>query len=532
MSTNPLDLAKSEAVPLSDPNLGSHRSMPSPVDLSALIAGKLVAVALPPHEKFARILPQHGARDVLVLTRSGPEEAERFLDHAVSRYRKLRSVHENNCRVAILHGISSLALTSVKALSRFETILIPIGPELFAASLALPRFRRRKRLSIVGRTIIPDEGRPRSYLVLKSAIKSNDQRRQYAPAGLKPIDIIQRLDGLDYVVLRWSEAIEDGSHTGDIDMLISANSAAELRRRFSEAAGTFPLDVYTDDGSDGHFFNQVPYFLPSMARRILDSAEISPQGVRAPSPKWRYLSFAYHLLFHIKSRRVPPGTSIIGPSTFPDPKYPAELERLAIAASEQPPRTFDDIESALKKAGAFPGIDLIGFYSNKNAFLKHRYFGRSTFAPGLATFFVRDFGRGLEPVDGIRAALSRSFTIIAEGSVSGALSDRVTRSVRGGNWLDPQAPGGRAAPIYWFVCIDRSPRPPSRKTRRKYPRVDNENVLIKLTIRSELGEKVHKLQRLLHASDNTAEAMEHVEHLGLADHPEILAAMQTLALHS
>ena len=511
---------------------GGVRSLLPRIDISEIIPGKLVVVALPVDESFPRSLIENGARDVLILTRQSAEVAERHTDHVSMRYRKVRSVHENNCGVAILHGMSSLALTSVKALARFETILIPLGPELASAGIALPRFRRRNRLSVVGTTSIRHAAGSRTYLVLKSAVRSNDHRRQYAPAGLTPIDIVRRLDGLDYIVLRWSEAIEEGSHTGDIDLLVSAVSVAGLKERFSESVGTFPLDVYTDDGSGGHFFNQVPYYLPSMARRMLATASTSPAGVRAASAQWRFLSFAYHLLFHIKSRRVPPGTSLIGPSAFPDPKYAVELERLAIAASEIPPKTFDDIEDALKRADAFPGIDLMGFYSNKNPFLKHRYFSGAAAKPGLTTVFVRDFGRGLEPVDDIRSTLAKTFSIVAEGPVSAAVRERIVRNARGGNWLDPEAPGGRAEPVYWFVCWDKSPRAASRKTRRRYPRVDNENVLLKLAIRSKLGEKTRKPQRLVHASDNTAEALEHIEYLGLSQHPDILALRSKLVTGS
>lgn len=448
------------------------------------------------------------------------------------RYRELRNIYENNCSVAILNGVSSLALTHRNTLKRFEIILVPFGLELGALTVAFPRFRRRGRLSLAGHTQLGDDTRSRKYLVLRSHAKSNDNRRQYAPPGLSPLEIVQQLNGLDYIVLRWSESIEAGTHTGDIDILVSADSVNSLKSRYSQSVGTFPLDVYTDDGSQGHLFNQVPYYVPSMARRMLDSATISPAGVRTASDKWKYLSFAYHLLFHVKSRRVPPGTNTLSPNIFPHPKYVQELERLAIAASEIPPKTFSDLEDALKRAGTFPGIDLIGFYSNKNRFLKHRYFSRATYKPGLTTFFVRDFGLGLEPVDNIRAALAGHFCIVAEGAISASERERIAHSARGGNWHDPEAPDGRAEPVYWFVCWDQSPRPPSLTTRRKYPRVDNENILVKLRIRTQLGQGSRKPQRLVHASDNTAEAIEHIEHLGLSGHPEVLALKEKLARRS
>lgn len=508
-------------------NIATNMRLPK-IELGKLIADKLVVVALPNCPISPDLLASHGARDVLILLRNAPPQPTRCSNHVVARYKGLRTTYENNCSVAILHGISSFAITSIKALRRFETILIPFGPELASVAASLPRFRRRDRLQLAGTTVIRNGAAFRTYLVLSSSVKSIDNRRQYAPAGISPLEIVRRLEGLDYIVLRWSDAIAKGTHTGDIDLLVSADSVDELKRRFSTFVGTFPLDVYTDDGSKGHFFNQVPYYMPSMARRMLQSATVSPAGVRVASAKWQFLSFGYHLLFHIKSRRVPPGTETLSPTIFPNPKYFWELQRLAIAASEKAPQTFGDIEESLKKADAFPSIDLIGFYSNKNRFLKERYFNAARYKPGLMTVFVRDYGRGLGPVRDIRATLSEKFAIIAEGKISPEEKDRIMNAVRGGNWLDPEAPGSRADPVYWFICWDKSPCPPRRTTRRKYPRLDNEHALIKLRIRSEIGRGGYKPKRLVHASDNTAEALEHIKHLGLHTHPEVLAVIKRL----
>ena len=64
------------------------------------------------------------------------------------------------------------------------------------------------------------------------------------------------------------------------------------------------------------------------------------------------------------------------------------------------------------------------------------------------------------------------------------------QGVRGGNWADSDAPGGRAEPVYWFVCWDPAPRLPSARTRRKHPRVDNENKYWKFSP-TDLKERAH-----------------------------------------
>jgi hypothetical protein len=482
--------------------------------LDTLVHDRLIAVALPPSAGYPASLKRAGARDVLVLARKGPQDARRDGDHALLRYESTKSVFANNCQVAILHGTATPALMNSKTLAGFATILVPYGPSLALALPALLRHVRRKRLAVAGWTRIEASGRTRRYLVLDSRVPATDNRRQFGTAGLSALDVLLRLGGLDYVVLRWPELIEQGRHEGDIDILVSHQDADKLVARFSDSVATYPLDIYSDDGSGGYYFNRAPYYTPGMARRMLETASITPAGIRVADARWRYLSFGYHLLLHIKSRRVPPGTNAIGPATFRAPKYFAELRRLAAAAGEPAPASFDDIEAALRRADAWPAIDLMGFYAEKSPFLKHRYFEHAALPPGLMTVFVRDFGLGAEPVARIRDLIASRFEIVTEGPVSDQIRDAVYKGVRGGNWSDPNAAGGQARPVHWFVCWDKTPAAPKRRTRKKQPRVDNEHVNLKYDIRELVGVKTRKQQRLIHTSDNSTEALEHIELLG------------------
>lgn len=497
----------------------------SDLDPSAIIRDRLVLAALPPAGLTPELLAAHGARDVLMLTRRGPAPPERRGQYVLQGYGQLSDVRKNNCHVAILHGRTAHALAEKAKFGRFEHILVPLGPDLLAVVLGLLRYGWRGGLVIAGKTRLALAGSNRTYLVLRASLKPRDNRRQYGPTGMVPIDILRQLADLDQAVLRWSEAIEASNHSGDIDILIAKRDLPIMKERFSRTVGTYPLDVYTDDGGDGYAYKSVPYFMPKMARRLLDSASVGPSGIRVAAPYWRFLSFCYHLLFHNKSERVTPGTTAITRETFQSPHYFDELARLAAMAGQQVPDSFDRIETLLREAEVFPSLDLIGFYSNKNAFLKKRYFNQASSPPGLATFFIRDFGQGLGVMPDVRARILEHFTILAEGPVTEAMRGAVMQGVRGGNWADPQAPTGRAEPLYWFVCWDDSPRAPSRRTRRKHPRVDNEHIRLKDIIRREMGSGGRKVQPLVHSSDNTQEALDHLTHLGLADHPGVLARL-------
>ena len=177
-----------------------------------------------------------------------------------------------------------------------------------------------------------------------------------------------------------------------------------------------------------------------------------------------------------------------------------------------------------------PSLDLLGFYSQNDPFLTKRYFDKSLAPPGLVTFFLRDFGRGLADVEAVREQLKTVFEIHAEGPISDAMRAAVGRGVRGGNWTDAEAIAGSAEPVYWFVCWDPSPKLPSRRTRRKHPRVDNENVRIKDQIRSAIGNGRTRVRGLLHSSDNTREALDHLEALGIAEDAKIVAFLKAKAI--
>jgi hypothetical protein len=54
--------------------------------------------------------------------------------------------------------------------------------------------------------------------------------------------------------------------------------------------------------------------------------------------------------------------------------------------------------------------------------------------------------------------------------------------------------------------------------------VDNENIRLKDDLRREHGDGGKDL-RVVHSSDNSLEAIDHLDHLGLIEHPEIKRRM-------
>jgi hypothetical protein len=266
-----------------------------------------------------------------------------------------------------------------------------------------------------------------------------------------------------------------------------------------------------------------------MARQMLDSATTRKSGIRVMSHKWQFLSMAYHLVFHGKSKRIPPGTQLLDETLYAKVKHCRELTRLAAQAKLPEPRSYDDLDAALREAAVFPGKDLIGFYGRRNPFVRERYLERENKPAGLSVFFVRDFGEGLAPIAKIEKTLRQHFAVLAQGAVDERNREIIFARVRGGNWFD-KTHNGIAPPIYWFVCWDENAQSPTGKIAKENPGWDNANMALKFQMRSENAAQAGARNRVLHASDNTSEALEHIATIGIADDPELSKALGALGL--
>ncbi len=493
----------------------------------AHVFGGRRVVLVEPSEAFVKtMLNEYNPKGVLVLdtAHTGVEVLNPPIVRR--RYRRIKDVHTNNCEVAVLNPGATAMLTKKHKFQRFKTILVPGGASWFGTALCLLRYGFRGDIGVAGVTDIPMGGRIVRYTVLNVQSRARELRRQYAPAGLSPLEILRSINELDVVLLRGAQAIAANCHSGDIDLLISARHVDELTSRFEHMICTYPIDIYTHDGSGGYTLNGAPYYAPDVAEAVISSAVVSDIGIKIPAPEWQFLSYCYHLLFHGK---INPGAELepLSGRSFKNPENFEELQRVAGNAGQQPPETVDELEAVLRNKCALPSLDLIGFYSNSDPFLRQRFFSRSDSPPGLSTFFLRDFDQGPKAVEEVRRELQKVFEIVAEGPVTDAIRHAIRRGVRGGNWTDKDAKGGTAEAIYWFVCWDRQPRRPSFRVRRKYPRLDNEHVRIKDSIRSSLGKGHGSIRGLLHSSDNTREALDHMEALGLLVDPVLVSFLRS-----
>lgn len=493
--------------------------------LADLVATKVVVVALRGTDRTLRHFETAGAAGVLFLSRhdSGTKTTDRCV---FMRYQSSSRIGANNATVALLSGSAGLALRSKRFFRGFETLLIPIDLTLGPALIGLLRYAHRQ-LELQGLTSINGIAVP--VLVLRNRRFADRLRtRIYGPASAGPLGVLRAIVDVDAVLLRWVNSVQKGESLSDVDLLATPAAADIIEERFSKDVCTFPIDLYSSDGSNRRTFKSVPYFPPKMADKILASTMICDGGFKAPSLKWQYLSFAFHLMFHKSQLLTGPDLS------NPSPKaaaYIRELWRLADAVGAPRPMTLAEIETLLREEDIFPEFDTIGFYSEKNRFLSS-YFdsARASVAPGLAVFLVRDFGQPASVIADVRASLTSSgMEILAEVELDSTRDASAIARIRGGNWLDRHAPGGCAMPSHAFVCFDPAPIPLAGREKRMYPRADNRKVLVKRTMRDAISNRHGQKMNAVHASDNSVEAKAYIEALGLGEQPRIAEVLARLS---
>ncbi|MGE3769637.1 MAG: hypothetical protein AB7G06_01660 [Bdellovibrionales bacterium] len=471
--------------------------------------------------------PETFLRDRLVLLAGTPAATATDVRNHAPRdvlemnVKKSSQVGATNCDAAVLCGKAGAALRSRRFIDTFIYIALPWGSGWLAALPGLLRYALRGALKYRGTITLAGFTLPVPVFENKRT-GSRKRARVYAP-NWPALKIMQMLNDTDCIALRWIESIEDGSHTGDIDILAGSGDLQTIQQRFRTHAGTQAIDLYSSDASGGCVFKDVAYFPPFMARQMLATAVTRPSGIKVANDEWRFVSFCYHLLFH-KSEQLAIGAEELTEKSFSRPDYVRELQRLAAAAGQPAPRSITDIENLLKARNVFPEIDTIGFLSTGNRFLQHRYYNKSgDYMPGLTVFLARDFGLEGDITTDIRRQIeSAGFSILHERPVDPNTQHAVVHAIRGGNWSDSVAPGGIALPLHAYVAYDAQPLAIKGGDAKRYPRLDNARTLLKKSVREGYAAQagVRKVN-ILHASDNTAEAVGYVAALGVGEIPAV-----------
>ncbi|MBM6595655.1 hypothetical protein [Microvirga pudoricolor] len=274
--------------------------------------------------------------------------------------------------------------------------------------------------------------------------------------------------------------------------------------------------IYSVTGLPGYAFSPpggdggMALFPPYLARSLLAAAE---RGSGRVEGREAFLARAYALTYLAGGSAD--AASVDGWDSDGAPAKAMEAEAARLGIQLAAPVTLEAIETVLADNGWRPPMDVLERAAGWNGWLRDRFFGEShqeTEEPGLSLFFVRRKASedGLEPSI-IRLLESGGFEILETIPLEGELAQKVTNSVRGGNWGRGPWPVSGGPPASIIVAFDVIPLGVSQAEGRRHPGLDNGRILAaKEAVRMYLNENLPAEARFnaVHSTDNSRQSLE------------------------
>ncbi len=492
------------------------------IDFSTLVEGMRVAVFTASLDKAAINALSQRAADVLLQAKQGPISPERKDGIVYAKYDSYRDVARNNANCLILGGMSAIAGKRFKSIGHAELLCVPLGLGVLSFLPGMLRYWAKGRLSLLGTTQIPGSGK---WLVFKNTNPKYVRGPRFwidvtGPGGLN----LSQFDHLDYCVLRWAHQLKTWEQLSDLDVLVSDSDIAEFVRILDERIGCFPIDVFSESGLSGHEFRGVSYYSPHIAKRLLAALGTGFLGSKVADKQNAYLAYCYHLIFH-KGPRNQPGDNSCNELTWVHPKYFKELERLAAEAGFPGTNQLSSLIEQLEQQDWLPPRDTISVHAKHNAWIQNYFFSAGTnYRPGLSVFMVREYGAQDDRLSKICQFISDAgYGDLQQIELSPEMQRSASHDIRGGNWTSLGTGPEMGEPRIAIVAQDPDPRPlKGRRLKKKYPRLDNKRVLVKHDIR-EYFMQLESVPtcNLIHASDNTDEAIDYLKIVGCSQLPAL-----------
>jgi len=319
------------------------------------------------------------------------------------------------------------------------------------------------------------------------------------------------------VVLRWWDAIplttdEKKQYKDDVDCLINENDIWPIIKLAAKHPGGIKVDLYGICGRNGTSYKGLPYYPPTLAQKIYQS-RIWNNGFFIPSGDVYKLSFIYHVVYH---KGTDAGISFDQSDTAQQSnKFHKELLKLGESdlSLKSAGLTLLDMHEYLKKHGWSMPVDLMSRWrGNKEVIAQFKCLEEDKLSKlakklkGLVVFIIREDAYIGNSIDLIRSMLAERFNILLEHQLSTSQSDAIMTNTRGGNWIEKRKKLATKPTELWVCKPKTKTAYVSKKMNRKYPLIDNFEVLIKREIRQRVNGIDDVKRVVIHASDNDIES--------------------------
>jgi hypothetical protein len=433
----------------------------------------------------------------------------------VGYYNNLSEIYKNDIDVYFLDN-NAVKVLLAKFPDYSHYIFINTKPRI-SWFIAIPGLiRRLLKRSVKIRSIVKlkKKGGYEQWLVIKN-MKILSRQPQYTGSSIsEKIGIPGLLNYLNrerikYVVLRFYNKLPNlHREGGDLDILVEDESIDKVNTFLFENPGSIQVEIKPVSRLTG---NGLPYYVPRLARNILESAIDGPAGSRIPDRKEAFLSFAYHVLYHKGlDAGVPSNLPEIKINEFPDNDYKKELANMAEELNIKIPIIMEDIERYLDQEGWRPKLDTLAKIALENEWVrKHLSFNEEEDL-GIGVLILKEGVFNNSLTEGVLEEIEaqEGFRIVRKKVFDEKTKKYVSDHLRGGVWTD-KSNLDNFRPAMAVVIVD-----------IYCARAINVNVAennfgrriknLKENLRKKFGfDKANT--NMVHSTDNTKEAWEYIE---------------------
>ncbi|MTD30562.1 hypothetical protein [Planomicrobium sp. YIM 101495] len=442
-------------------------------------------------------------------------------------------IRANNAEVIVLENARIEEVRQAMNSGATFILFHPTLPFDYVNFLGLVAYKRgrRKNWGFQYRNLV-HEGRSQNFIVLIREHEVQKAPRSYLSpfVPVKPF-LAELLDAeLSFVVLRWHEEIPFTSLDEDIDLLVADCDLEAIRNALDEKVGIVPFDLYSVSGMEGSGYEQMAYYPPHLAEKILENPVQWKSAFPIPDLRNYFLSLLYHAVYHKGLKSGFPLTERDKPSIEKaDHDYPTLLYELSIMNSmEFEQLNLPYLHRFLKAEGWAPATDTIRKLSVRNTWLKTlepeqtRQFVKSG---ELMTFVIRDWAVQNGKEEFIMDWLDKAGLKLVEAvHLDERQRKEAKQNIRGGNWGSGPWKVSGGEPAVLLVLYDYHPQKHVAKRRMEHPYVTNANYFLKFGLRDEINHQFAPEQRAnaIHSSDDETEALEYIDAVAPELMPQII----------
>ncbi|MGB5896179.1 MAG: hypothetical protein WBG58_18540 [Ignavibacteriaceae bacterium] len=367
------------------------------------------------------------------------------------------------------------------------------------------------------------------YIGLKKRRKKRSVARHYLSPLIGVEDFFQELykKKISYCILRWFDDLPNLEDDEDVDILVEDNDLTKVYSVIDKKPGIIPFDIYSKTGIPGSDFKSLPYYVYSLAERVLENNILFKNLYKVPTPENYFYLLAYHMVFHKgEDSGLPSKQYKITPGIKSDHDYLYHLKAISSKANiDIDDFTLEGLHKYLDIKGYVPPLDTQYKLSLHNKYLKaylddvHHQSELINKFKGLVCFVIREkiIEAGLL-ADVVKFIQKEGFTIIQTIEIDESLKDVFTKHVRGGNWNQGPWPSNAGKPSAMVVAFDVLPIKPDPHDHKQHPGLANKRILSKNEIRKFLNKMLPNRSEWcngIHSSDNEIQAVEYLTLAGL-----------------